>query len=140
MVSKSHQAAGHTFHATTSRNVSQNHILGSLSLSIDRSIERYHKSRKRETHAQVAEQLRESYGTLASGRILYNCRVFRKNEESQWRSVKTFAQLRSLLAHAKAREAHFAFSLARPRPPASEWSPPGAATRRRFRLVLRILR
>ncbi|KAH8063012.1 hypothetical protein JL722_2166 [Aureococcus anophagefferens] len=43
----------------------------------------------------IADSFRETYGTLASGRVLYRVRVF-EDGELKWTCAKSFAQLRAL--------------------------------------------
>ncbi|KAH8063929.1 hypothetical protein JL720_13089 [Aureococcus anophagefferens] len=45
--------------------------------------------------AKIADSFRETYGTLASGRVLYRVRVF-EDGELKWTCAKSFAQLRAL--------------------------------------------
>ena len=81
--------------------------------------------------ASRTDVLRESMtGTLASGRIMYRIDVM-KNHHLAWRCVKTYAQLRELVKHAKRyqqRTKRFALglnglSLTRPRNPHHHKSP-----------------
>ena len=80
--------------------------------------------------AKIADSFRETYGTLASGRVLYRVRVF-EDGELRWTCAKSFAQLRALagLVGRAAPEPDAAPKLPRPRPPASAWSPPGRPLR-----------
>lgn len=66
--------------------------------------------------AGIGEALRESYGTLASGRILYRIDVTLSGKPG-WRCVKTFAQLRALVAHANRLSGTAVATLQRPQRP-----------------------